>query len=293
VSDADRPPRAERELVAFMQHEEGYEASNPIHSAAGGREYGFRDALVPGVTVYGWAVPTVMAVLGDGWIDHGWAEIALRRPTYPGDTVRAVAERTGDGTCALTVTGADAEVRLTGTAGLGDAPWIEDLLRPARLTPEPPADGPRPRLTLENAPLGEDLRPMAIEVSEDLARSAAVERLAADHPLFCGDHPRIHPAAYVNLTRLIKHTYDFAPSIHTASRIQYLRPAYAGQVVTLAARCVEAHEKRGHHYISVDGVMLGEDRSELLRVRHTVIFSVAKREPGVGDAPATDLQAPA
>src|SRR5206468_2583843 len=121
------------------------------------------------------------------------------------------------------------ELRLSGTAGIGDAPWIGELSRPTRLRAEPRLTGEHEPLTLANVPVGEDIRPMAIEVAPDLARSTSATRYRTADPTFVGEHPRIHPAAYVNLTGLLKHTYAFAPSIHTASRIQYLRPAHANQ----------------------------------------------------------------
>ena len=267
---------ATRTLTAFIEETDSYEHSNPIHSTEGGQAYGFKAALVPGVTVYGWAVPDVTTILGPGWFDYGWAEIVLRRPTYPDDLVTISADREPDGTCRFSVVGPGDELRLSGAAGVGDAPWIGELSRPTRLRAEPRIEGDHEPLTLANVPIGEDIRPMAIEVTPALARATSETRYRTTDPTFVGEQPRIHPAAYVNLTGLLKHTYAFAPSIHTASRIQYLRPAQAGQTITLAAHCVEGYEKRGHGYVTVDGVMLGEDGLELTRMRHTVIFSVAK-----------------
>ena len=280
----NRPTKLEREIEAFIFDEHAFTApgSNIIHSAAGAKEFGFGGALVGGQTIYGWSVPVSMGVLGDEWIDTGWAEFRFRQPTYPGDKLKIVVEQQSDGSHSLSAAGPDGVPRLVGKVGLGDAPWVNDLARSTRLAAEPPVEDGRSQLTIANAPVGQDLRAMTVDGSEETARKTAAQSLATEHPLFTGEHPRIHPGTYTNLTGLLKHTYDFAPSIHVATRVQHRRPAHAGQVLTLTGRCVETFHKGTDDYVVVDGSMLGEGQEELRRIRHTVIFSVAKR----GSTPA-------
>src|SRR3546814_647385 len=83
--------RAERRLTATLDTPDDRRAiSNEIHSTDGAKDYGYRAALVGGATVFGWATPAILDALGEGWLAHGWAEAAFRRPTYPGDELTVV-----------------------------------------------------------------------------------------------------------------------------------------------------------------------------------------------------------
>jgi acyl dehydratase len=274
------PRTAERRITAFMEDPDAPRPGNPIHSTSGGTEYGYRAALVGGVTVYGWAAPAIMEALGDGWLDHGWCEVSFRRPTYPGDEMTARLTEQPDGSFALDMTNQDGKSCLVGLAGLGDAPWLGEMLTPERLDPEPKPDS-LPQLTLDNAPIDQDLRPQAVEITEEQARRYATEQVADEHPLFLGERPRIHPGwIAARMSPYMHHTFEYAPSIHSKSHIQHLAPAFAGQTVTIGGRGVEVFERKGHQYIAADGLITGEDGTRLARVRHTTIFNVEKRGQG-------------
>lgn len=274
------PRTAERRITAFMENPDAPRPENPIHSTAGGTQYGYRAALVGGVTVYGWAAPAIMEALGERWLERGWCEVAFRRPVYPGDEMTARLTEQPDGTFAFEMTNEDAASCLVGVAGLGDAPWLGGMLTPERLEAEPRPES-LPQLTLDNAPVDEDLRPQAVELTVEQARRYATEQEADDDPLFQGERPRIHPGwIAARMSPFLHHTFDYAPSIHAKSHIQHLAPAYAGQTLTIAGRGVEVFERKGHQYIVADGLISGEDGTRLARVRHTTIFNVAKRGQG-------------
>jgi len=58
---------------------------NRIHSSEGAKEFGYLGPLVGGVTVYSWTIPSILQALGEEWLDNGWIEFQLGRPTYPKD----------------------------------------------------------------------------------------------------------------------------------------------------------------------------------------------------------------
>lgn len=265
-----------RTITAFLDGPDSKDISNPIHSTEVARQYGFRAALVGGVTVYGWSVPATIEALGEGWLDDGWADVAFRRPVYPGDEMTATVMVNADGLGALAMTNAAGDICLAGTLGRGRAPWWAELQLPARRTAEPrPAR--LPYLTLESAPVGQDLRPMPVAISIADSIAYAVEKQADTQPRWTGERPRLHPGwLAARMTPMIHHSYDYAPAIHTRRQVQHLAPAYAGQVVTVAGRFVEAFERNGHHYGVVDGVILAEGGEELAAIRHTTIFRVRR-----------------
>ena len=69
-------PAVERSIDAFLSNDDSPDIGNPIHSTEIAKKYGFKGALVGGVTVYGWAVPAILEALGDS--NDPQMELALR-----------------------------------------------------------------------------------------------------------------------------------------------------------------------------------------------------------------------
>ncbi len=267
---------ATRTLTAFLDGEDSPDIMNPIHSTAVAAEYGFRAALVGGVTVYGWCVPVLLELLGEGWLDDGWVEVNFRRPVYPGDELTINGAR-GAAKVAFEATKEAGECCLRGEGGRGLAPWFHELHTPWRRKAEPRPET-LPWLTLEGAPLGEDLRPMPVPFDVEAASTYARELQRDEHPRWHGTAPRMHPGwLAARMTPMIHHSYDYKPAIHTRSQIQHLAPAVAGQVFTVTGHLVRAYEQKDHHYAQVDGSVLTENGVEVARIRHTTIFRPARR----------------
>jgi acyl dehydratase len=272
------PGSAERTVVAFLDNEDSDDIRNPIHSTAFARRYGFRGALVGGVTVWGWATPAILEAAGHAWLDHGWSEFAFRQPVYPGDRLliraRPDAERR-DGVSSVTMTNQAGIDCVVASVGLGDAPWLGELHTPSRLAAAPAPD-PTPALLLESAPVDEDLVPAAFPFSAQDARDYMRESQRTDDPRFTGDRPRLHPGWIAGRVEdLLRHNFALPSSMHTRSRVQQLAPAYAGQRVTAAATMIEAYERKGHHIGVFDCLLVAEDGTQLAHMRHTTIFRIA------------------
>ncbi len=270
-----------KDLTAFMEDPDNPEIPNVIHSTDAAREYGYQEALVGGVTVYGWTVATIREALGDGWLEDGWAEINFRRPVYPEDRLTIQVDQSVNGSHKLTVWKSANERVITGAVGLGRAGWSALLCRPqdieARLCPNV-----LPRLTPKVAPVGRELRPMAVPLSAEEATRYAVEQEADGDPLWFGPNPRIHPAwLAARCTPFIHHSYEYGPSIHARSQIQHLASAHtgpdAGQTIVVGGTFLETFERKGHHYGIVDCLIRSQDGVDLAHIRHTTIYQVAKR----------------
>jgi hypothetical protein len=76
------------------------------------------------------------------------------------------------------------------------------------------------------------------------------------------------------MTPLLKHSFDYGPSIHIRTQVQHLASARAGQDFTMVGRFLQAYEQKGHHVAELDGSLLAEDGEELARLRHTTIFRI-------------------
>ena len=270
---------AERRLTAFLDGIDSPDISNPIHSTKVAGEYGFKAALVGGVTVYGWATPPILEVLSDRWLSDGWVDAAFRAPVYPGDDLVIRAERNEDGTARWAIVNPDGVSCVAGTAGVGEAPFAAELQGTTRLTAEP-RPGALPKLTMEIAPIGKELRAMAVPIPvEEMEAYADGKQLDPD-PRWRGKGALLHPGwIAARMTPLLHHSFDYGPAIHTRSQIQHLAPARAGHTITMAGRFIEAFERKANHYAVLDGTYLSQDGTVFARARHTTIFNVRKVQP--------------
>lgn len=274
---------AAQQFTAIMkdQNDPDMMKRNKIHTKDGGSAYGFRGALIGGVTIYGWCIPAILEAFGEDWLDRGWIYIQFRRPTYPDERVNVEVTRDGSGLHHLEATkdgGNGGEVCLRAELGIGDAPWLDQFVLSKKMEADPKTDDLE-WITLENAPVGRDIRTLSYTVTAEEARQLGREQLQP-LDLFTGDEPLVHPSVIArHMITLLAHSYHYGnPSIHASSHIQNFSRARAGQTFTLTGHMIDAYEKNGHHYSVVDGDLFDESGREITRIRHTNIFKVAKKE---------------
>jgi hypothetical protein len=168
----------------------------------------------------------------------------------------------------------DGAAAIEGEAGVGQAPWLAELTLPVRRAAEK-RPGRLPKLTLETAPVGKDLRPMPVPWSLEETRAWAAEKQRDTSARWTGEEALVHPSwLAARMTPLIHHSYDYGPAIHTRSQVQHMAAARAGQQFTVAGHFLKAYEEKGHHVAVVDGVILDEQNTEASRIRHTTIFRI-------------------
>lgn len=253
-------------MIAYMDDPDAAKP-NPIHSTATARDFGFQHALVGGVVVYGWATGTILDALGEDWLANGWAEVRFRRPIYPGDALRFDVADDGE----LVVSRGE-EVCISGTVGLGDAPWSGRFSSVQAAPAEaPPVELP----ALRDGTLrpGVALPARAVSLSRVEAEEFARHHQRETNHLFYGDAPRVHPgwlAARPN--RWLRNLYEVGPSIHTMSQIQHRRSATAGQQFVVNGNVAESFRKRERRYISLDTAVRDQMGKTVAAIRHTSVF---------------------
>lgn len=267
----------EKSITAFMENPDAPRPDNEIHSTDGGKAYGYKAALIGGVDVYGWGTRLILEVLGEGWLDNGWAEISFRRPAYPGDELVIKLVPGDNDYYEFYMDQREGKHCIEGRVGCNNASWLKDLYVTDSRTAEEKSES-LPQLSMENAPVGKELKARSVAISIVESVEFARSRQADESAVYCGDQPRIHPAWLAGqMTHLLHHSYDYAPAIHVASHIQNMAPAYAGQTLVVTGYCREVYERKGHHYIVNDGSIWSEHGIELVRLRHKAIFRLAKR----------------
>ena len=266
-------PTIERSITAFLDGEDSLEIDNIIHSTEGAAHFGFEGALVGGVTVYSWAVPALIEGLGDEWLDTGWIDFRLRRPVYPGDEITTRVTPTEVGV-EFSMSKADGEVSIAGTAGLGSAGFYADLAVAQDRSPVPPADPPTV-LTPQNLPIGEDLPAMAVPMSTEDAADYADQFARDPHARWRGEGALLHPGWIAGrCVRLTKHTYNYPAGIHAGSQIQMLAPAKAGQTLIVSGHVTDGYRRKQHEYCLLDVTISSESGEDLARLRHRTIYQV-------------------
>lgn len=270
-------PAVEHSIDAFLSNDDSPDIGNPIHSTEVAKKYGFRGPLVGGVTVYGWATPAILEALGDSWLDHGWADVFFRQPTYPGDRL-AIAITPGSDVSpegySLTMTNQEGTVCVVGAVGLGDAPWIDEYVRPGAMDAQPAPD-PIPPIVLGETPVDVDWRPHEDETSAEVLE----EYWSRSHPEyddhFIGDPPRLHPGWIAGRAEpVMRHNVSMPQSIHFRSRIQHLAPAYGHQPITTSAHLTSIEDRKGHHAANFDCVVRDSKGTDIALLRHWTIIRV-------------------
>ena len=278
----------ERTITAFLDGEDSLAIPNIIHSTEGAAMFGFEGALVGGVTVYSWAAPALIEGLGEDWLDTGWIDFRLRRPVYPGDEITTrvtpLSPRSAGGDAAeqqrgvpaieFTMAKATGEVCIAGVAGMGEAPFLNDLAIAQNRTPVPEADPPT-LLTPDNLPVGEDLPAMAVPMSGADAADYADQFARDPHPRWRGPGARLHPGWIAGrCTRLIRHTYNYTAGIHAGSQIQIFAPILADQTLIVSGHMTDGFRRKLHEYCLLDVTISTESGQDLARLRHRTIYQV-------------------
>ena len=175
----------ENTVVAYLDNYDSPDISNPIHSTEVAKSYGFDGPLVGGVTVWGWATDTILAALGEGWLEEGWAEYSFRHPTFPGDTLTVRASLNEDSPAAswtVEMINQSGEVCGSGMVGLGKAVWLHELVKPRIMGPTEESVSKDP-LTLENAETGKDWAALELDFSEEASQEFIAQKQRTDNPL--------------------------------------------------------------------------------------------------------------
>ena len=270
-------PAVEQSIKAFLSNDDSPDIGNPIHSTEIAKKYGFKGALVGGVTVYGWATPAILEALGESWLDHGWADVFFRQPVYPGDQL-AIAVTPGSdsapGAYSLTMTNHEGVACVVGAVGLGNGPWIDEFVRPGTMTPQESPD-PIPPIVLGETVVDVDWRAREDDTSAEVLDEYFGRSHPEIDPRFAGDPPRLHPGWIAGRPeRIMRHNVSMPQSIHFRSRIQHLAPAYGHQAIRTGAHLLNLEDRKGHHAATFDCVVQDASGKDIALLRHQTIVRV-------------------
>jgi len=224
---------------------------NLVHDDEFARRLGFRGGLVPGVDVYGYLAVLPARRWGETWELGGTMTARFLQPVYDGEeVVVTAAER--DGGLDLELRNPDGEVCATATA------------RPGTDEPAPRAGG------YPEAELPEERRPPAFTEGRPLGTLRTELRLR-DHAW---------PARLAN-EALVANVL-LPPWMHVESRTRHLGPVRDGETVAVRAVVSSLWERRGHRFVELDVLVIGERREPVAQLRHVAIYELAQLRDGPG-----------
>lgn len=244
--------------------------ANRIHDPDFARSVGFRGGVVPGVDVYAYLTRLVMEQWGRAWLLAGGGEVRFVRPVCDGDELELEARP-------------EADRKLMVWAHCGGEDRATLLAHPDHLVPDheayhfPEQALPDPRL--EAHP--ESFSPGAWlgSLSTSITKADAISQLAevGETSSIYQREQVIHPGHLLRFAdSLIAANVDLPPWMHVGSVLQHYGLVHWDEHISVRARVVQAFERKGHHFVQLDVVLLGEDESPRLRVRpYTAIYRPA------------------
>ncbi|MBI3457514.1 MAG: hypothetical protein HY002_17175 [Candidatus Rokubacteria bacterium] len=255
------------------------DSTNRIHDDAVARTFGYTAGLVAGTTVYAYMSYPLVAAWGLEWLARGSAHLSLLRPVYDGDEVRIEARVAGrSGTeIAGEIAG---ELHATTPAGRA-ATVVAGLAWGAPPVVPDPRAYPAARLPASRLPAS----PAVLERLDRLGSPELLlhETTLADYargvedPLgaYRGAGALAHPGLVLQqANRALSENVSLGPWVHVSSDLVHCGLARVGDRLTTRGRVVRVFEKKGHHFVDLDLLIVANDTRPVMHVRHRAIYQL-------------------
>jgi hypothetical protein len=231
-------------------HNTAHDSENKIHDDTVAVKYGFREGLVPGVTVYGYMVPAILERFGRDWLERGAAAFRLHLPCYEGETVVTRC----DGSV-VTAESESGSLYASGMVSIDEKSDGEPEVFPSYPLPEkdrrPVASS---QTIVPGLPLGSICQPL------DAAGEAAI------------------PERLLSLANeILVRNFRMSPWIHAGSDVRHYRLAKSGQEIAVSGIIQECFERKGKKF-AVAGLAISAENAggwnPVANVRHTFIYEL-------------------
>jgi len=246
------------------------QSENKMHDDTVARRFGFSGGLVPGVDVMAYMMHLPIKRWGRDFLERGLIEARFVKPVYDGEDAVVTGAEAG-GVLSIEVE-SHGEVRATGTASLpASRPSIVlDDFKPVAAVAE------RRPVTANSYELGQWLGTMPRAWIGDDARDYLVDIRETD-PIYAREgfgHPGLLQRV---MNKVLVDNAILGPWIHVGSRMQLLAAARSGDELTARARVTGNYEKKGHRFVELDALIVGNDTTPLAHCQHVSIYQPRER----------------
>lgn len=251
-------PKTDASIFRVRAHNAASDSENKIHDDQIAAAHGFHGGLVPGVTVYGYMVPAILARMGPAWIEYGAIDVRFVAPCYEDEIVIARC----DGST-VTAEHEDGSLYASGIVSLhhptGSAAGEEEQLHqlyPVHILPD------------------RDQRPVASDETVVVGKPLGTLRRVLD----AATVPAIPERLLHLANEILGQNYRMSPWIHAGSQVRHRRLPALGAEITVTGAIVQRFERKGKHF-AVAGLSFfeGPQTSEanlVAHVRHTFIYEL-------------------
>lgn len=241
-----------------------------MHSDEVARQFGFKGALVPGVTVFSHMTQPLVARFGDAWLARGTAEVSFSKPAYDGQllTVRSEGETEFKLTCVNEEGVELARMSATMPASAG-TPDPRSEIAPA------PPQTERPIVTWDLMEIGKPFP--ALTWMPTLADNLEWCRENRDElPIYregtLREAPPLHPGFVLRQGNFVLRNRFLLPAwIHTASHITFYEPLRVGLAYEVRAIPEEKWNRTGHEFARLYVAIRCGGRT-VAEIVHSMIF---------------------
>jgi len=246
-------------------------SENKMHDDTVARRFGFSGGLVPGVDVIAYMMHVPVALWGRAFLERGLIEARLVKPVYDGEIAEVRAEEK-DGLILIEVE-SRGEMCAAGTASLSAA-------LPAFSINDYPAAEP----VAERKPVSATSYEIGRWLGSTPRRwdGAAANEYLADvrerDPIYLREglaHPGLLQRV---MNRVLVDNDILGPWIHVGSRMQLLSAARIGDELSARARVADNYEKKGHRFVELDALVIGNGTTPLAHCHHVAIYQPRERE---------------
>ena len=241
------------------------QSENKMHDDTVARRFGFSGGLVPGVDVMAYMMHVPVAKWGRAFLERGLIEARFVKPVYDGELTDIRGHET-DGVIAIEVE-SRGELCATGTASLPSSV-------PVLAVSDYPATAPVSE-RLPVSPLSYQLGQWLGSIPRTWAGDAADEYLSEVRerdPIFPREglgHPGLSQRV---MNKVLVDNAILGPWIHVGSRMQLLNAARRGDEIIGRAKVTDNYEKKGHRFVELDALVVGNGTTPLAHCRHVAIY---------------------
>jgi acyl dehydratase len=240
-------------------------SENKMHDDTVAKRYGFVGGLVPGVDVMAYMMHLPVAKWGRAFLERGLIEARFVKPVYDGELTDVSGEER-DGVLMLEVR-SRGELCATGTASLPPAApsfSLADYVDVAAVAERKPVDAASYAL---NKWLGAIPRTWAADAAREyLADIRETETIYAQEGF---GHPGLLPRV---MNKVLVDNAIMGPWIHVGTRMQLLSAARIGDELTARAKVTGNYDKKGHRFVELDALVVGNGTTPLAHCHHIAIY---------------------
>jgi len=250
-------------------HNASSHSENRMHSDDVARQFGFKGALVPGVTVFAHMTQPLVARYGEAWLARGTADVSFSKPAYEGETLTIDTSDAADGSHTLVCVNQKGEELAHMRAALPDIAAPADAR--GEIAPAPPS-AERPLVTWDLMAIGEPFPALAwAPTLADNIQWCNDNR--DDLPLYReGAAPPLHPGFILRQANYVLRQRFLLPAwIHTESRLRFLDAAHVGERYEVRAIPEEKWNRKGHEFARLFVAIRTAGRT-VAEVAHSMIF---------------------